>query len=133
MKRKVEKSEAEWKTQLDPLTYEVTRQKGTERAFTGKYWDTKEDGTYRCSCCGEALFSSEEKFDSGCGWPSFSLPLSARAVEEARDVSHFMVRTEVLCNACGAHLGHVFDDGPRPSGLRYCINSVSIALDKTKP
>ena len=133
MKRRVEKSEAEWRAQLDPLTYEVTRQKGTERAFTGKYWDTKEDGTYRCSCCGEALFSSEEKFDSGCGWPSFSLPLSAEAVEEARDVSHFMVRTEVLCNACGAHLGHVFDDGPRPSGLRYCINSVSIALDKTKP
>ncbi|HEY8074746.1 MAG TPA: peptide-methionine (R)-S-oxide reductase MsrB [Labilithrix sp.] len=130
--KKVQKSEAEWKAQLTPEQYEITRKQGTERAFTGKYWDCHEDGTYVCACCGAKLFSSNDKFDSGSGWPSFTQPAEGENVEEEVDRSHFMTRTEVRCNECGAHLGHVFDDGPRDKGgLRYCINSASIDLKKT--
>ncbi len=131
---KVHKSDAEWREKLTPEQYEVTRRKGTERAFTGKYWDNHEPGTYRCVGCGAELFSSKDKFDSGCGWPSFAQPMTAAPVAEEEDRSHFMVRTEVHCDDCGAHLGHVFDDGPRElGGLRYCINSASIDLEPKKP
>ncbi len=130
MTRKIEKTDAEWRELLSPEEYQVTRQKGTERAFTGRYWDCHEAGQYRCICCGTELFSSEHKFDSGCGWPSFYAASAPENVEEAEDRSHFMVRTEVLCHNCGAHLGHVFEDGPAPTGLRYCINSVSVKLDE---
>ncbi len=128
MARKVERTEAEWREVLTPEQYAVARQKGTERAFTGAYWDCHDAGTYLCVACGEALFASQDKFDSGCGWPSFVRPAAQGAVEEAEDRGHFMVRTEVLCSACGAHLGHVFEDGPAPAGLRYCINSASLRL-----
>ena len=130
MTRKIEKTDAEWRAQLSPEEYQVTRQKGTERAFTGRYWDCHEPGQYRCVCCGADLFSSEHKFDSGCGWPSFYAAAAPENVEEAEDRSHFMLRTEVLCKDCGAHLGHVFEDGPAPTGLRYCNNSVAVKLEQ---
>ena len=116
---KVNKSDAEWREQLDSTQYQVTRQAGTEPAFTGKYWDCKEDGTYKCVCCGAELFRSETKYDSGTGWPSFYQPKDGEMVGEAQDNSWFMRRTEVHCNRCDAHLGHVFPDGPKPTGLRY--------------
>ncbi len=128
MARKIDKPDAEWRTQLTPEQYHVTREKGTERPFTGRYWDCWENGRYACACCGAPLFHAQHKFDAGCGWPSFWCAAEPDNVETAPDHSHFMQRTEVLCQQCGAHLGHVFDDGPPPTGLRYCINSASISL-----
>jgi len=126
MGRKVIKSEEEWREQLTPEQFAVCRQKGTERAFTGQYWDNHDEGTYRCTACGAELFSSAQKYDSGTGWPSFSAPIAPDTVETEEDASHGMRRTEVACAACGAHLGHVFPDGPRPTGLRYCLNSIGL-------
>lgn len=125
-------NEAGWKAKLSPEKYQVLRQGGTERAFTGEYWDTKKQGTYRCGGCGEELFSSDTKFASGSGWPSFFEPLNPDMVEESDDKSFGMVRTEIKCANCGGHLGHVFDDGPNPTGLRYCVNSASLDLEETE-
>ncbi|QER39443.1 peptide-methionine (R)-S-oxide reductase MsrB [Acinetobacter suaedae] len=125
---KVNKTDREWQRELSPEEYRITRKKGTEPAFTGQYWNSKQKGIYVCRCCGAKLFSSETKYDSGSGWPSFYRPIDNLAIEERDDSSHGMVRTEIVCHDCDAHLGHVFEDGPEPTGLRYCVNSASLQL-----
>lgn len=125
---KINKSDAEWRQELTPEQYQVLRQKGTERPFTGAYYKTTDVGVYLCAACGQELFNSDTKFDAGCGWPSYYQPAKPEAVENRRDLSHFMIRTEVICSRCGGHLGHVFDDGPQPTGLRYCINSAALSF-----
>ena len=127
---KIEKTEAEWRAELTPEQYDVLRRKGTEPPFTGEYDHVFEPGTYCCAGCGAELFESDAKYDSGCGWPAFSAPASGEAIDEETDMSYGMARTEVLCSSCGGHLGHVFPDGPQPTGLRYCINSASLKLDE---
>jgi len=126
----IEKSETEWRKELSPQQYRVLREKGTEAPFTGQYWNEHAEGVYRCAACGNPLFDASTKFESGSGWPSFYEPIASERVDTEQDRSHFMVRTEVHCARCGGHLGHIFDDGPQPTGLRYCINSASLDLDK---
>jgi peptide-methionine (R)-S-oxide reductase len=129
---KVQKTDVEWRKQLTAEEYQVTRKKGTEPAFTGKYWDTKEHGVFRCACCGEPLFESDTKYDSGTGWPSFYAPIDESKVALETDESYGMMRTEVMCRRCEAHLGHVFPDGPQPTGLRFCINSAALKLEENE-
>ncbi|MDQ2075249.1 peptide-methionine (R)-S-oxide reductase MsrB [Marinimicrobium sp. ABcell2] len=131
MKEPKKLTEADWRERLSPEEYRICREKGTEPPFSGAYWDVFKEGIYRCRCCGEPLFDSGSKFDAGCGWPSFYAPVEGGKIQEEFDSSHGMRRTEVLCRQCGAHLGHVFPDGPAPTGLRYCINSASVTLDET--
>ena len=126
------KSDAEWRETLTPEQYAVAREKGTERPFTGQYYDCKDPGTYHCICCGAELFTSDDKYDSGCGWPSFTQPANGVAIEYTPDRSHGMIRTEVTCRECGAHLGHVFEDGPKPTGQRYCMNGTALKFDPGK-
>lgn len=129
----MKKTDADYRRELSDIEYAVTREKATEPPFTGRYWDHFASGSYRCVCCGQPLFDSRTKFDAGCGWPSYWQAISPTAIREERDTSHFMVRTEILCSQCDAHLGHVFDDGPQPTGLRYCVNSASIQFVAADP